>query len=330
MLRDSFGRQVNYVRMSVTDRCDLRCQYCMSEQMNFLPRQQILTLEEIERIARVFVRAGVRKIRITGGEPMVRKGVISLLENLGKLKNQGLEELVLTTNGMSLVEHAAAIRQAGVSRLNISLDSLVAERFKSITRVGDLEKVLKGIQAAKAQGFERIKLNSVLMKGWNEDECLDLLKFAIAHELDISFIEEMPLGAVNHERKSTSVSSDEIEEKIRKSFFILPLKSADELAGPARRFSVAGANSVLGLISPHSHNFCSSCNRVRLSAEGRLFLCLGHEHSVDFRELLRDEHIDDDELIRVFRKSLDIKPERHEFSLDDAPQIVRFMNMTGG
>ncbi len=298
--------------------------------MEFLPRKQILSLEEIERMARIFVRAGVRKIRITGGEPMVRKGVISLLENLGKLRQEGLDELVLTTNGMSLVEHAAAIRKAGVSRINISLDSLDAERFKEITRVGHLEKVLKGIKEAKAQGFERIKLNSVLMKGWNEDECLNLLQFAIDNGLDISFIEEMPLGAVNHDRMTTSVSSDEIEKQIGKAFSISPVDELNKLAGPARRFSIAGTETRLGLISPHSHNFCASCNRVRLSAEGRLLLCLGHEHSVDFRALLRNKNMSDEMLIDVFRKALDIKPERHEFSLEDAPKIVRFMNMTGG
>lgn len=336
MLIDSFNRQVNYVRISVTDRCDLRCRYCMNEHMTFLAREHILSLEEIELIATAFVELGVTKIRITGGEPLVRKGIIDLLQRLGKL--DGLKQLVMTTNGVSLEQYAQQIRDAGVSRINISLDSLQEGRFKEITRVGELERVFKGIEAAKSAGFERIKLNVVVMKGFNDNEVLDLFNFALRQGLDISYIEEMPLGHItSHQRKLTSVSSDEIFEILEQHYRFAEIKHASDKPtddGPARKFRISGYGSQLGLISPHSHNFCSSCNRVRLSAEGRLFLCLGNEHSVDLKALLRAEgeaKAGQFELLKAaIQAAMHIKPERHEFDLTTEPQIVRFMNMTGG
>jgi len=332
MLIDQFKRQINYIRISVTDRCDFRCRYCMNEHMDFLPREHILSLEEIERLAIIFVSQGINKIRITGGEPLVRKGLIGLLEKLSRL--EGLNELVLTTNGSTLEQHAEALKKAGVARINISLDSLQEQRFKNITRVGDLNKVLNGIAAAQAQGFKALKLNCVMMKGVNDDEVLDLLHFAMERELDISFIEEMPLGYIqSHDRALSSVSNDDIQSKIEVQHRIQELKvdtSKPNNAGPARKFSIEGSRTVLGLISPHTHNFCSSCNRVRLTAEGKLLLCLGNEHSVDFKALLRNPNLNDQELADAFCDALHIKPEKHEFDLTSPPQIVRFMNMTGG
>jgi len=336
MLIDSFHRQVNYLRISVTDRCDLRCRYCMNEHMTFLAREHILSLEEIESVARAFVELGVSKIRITGGEPLVRKGIVSLLQALGSL--EGLTQLVMTTNGVSLEPYAQQIRDAGVTRINISLDSLQEERFKDITRVGELERVLKGIEAAKAAGFERIKLNAVIMKGFNDSEVLDLFNFAMQQGLDISYIEEMPLGHISsHQRNLSSISSDEIFDTLSKHYRFDEIKNAPESItddGPARKFKVAGFNNQLGLISPHSHNFCSSCNRVRISAEGRLLLCLGNEHSVDLKAILRapgqSQSAVFEALKMAIQQSMFIKPERHEFDLNAEPQIVRFMNMTGG
>lgn len=332
MLVDRFNRQVNYIRISVTDRCDFRCRYCMNEHMEFLPREHILSLEEIERLARVFVSLGVTKIRITGGEPLVRKGLIGLLQKLARL--EGLQELVLTTNASTLEHYAVPLKQAGVSRINISLDSLQAARFKEITRVGDLDKVLRGIELARKQGFKALKINSVLMQGVNSDEVLDLLHFAMQRNMDISFIEEMPLGQINsHNRALSSVSSDDIQAQIEEKYSLtelIPATTTANNAGPARKFAIAGSQTVLGLISPHSHNFCSSCNRVRLTAEGQLLLCLGNEHSMDFRRLLRHNKLDDAGLALVIREAMDLKPEKHEFNLHEAPQIVRFMNMTGG
>lgn len=336
MLIDRFNRQVNYLRISVTDRCDLRCRYCMNEEMTFLAREHILSLEEIESVAKAFVELGVSKIRITGGEPLVRKGIIGLLQRLGSLK--ALQQLVITTNGVSLEQYARQIRDAGVSRINISLDSLQESRFKEITRVGDLTRVLKGIEAAKSAGFERIKLNAVILKGFNDSEVLDLFNFALQQGLDISYIEEMPLGNItSHQRNLTSVSSDDIFETLGRHYQFDEIKNAPESItddGPARKFKVAGFNSQLGLISPHSHNFCSTCNRVRISAEGRLLLCLGNEHSLDLKAILRQQGQNAAEMFEqlksAIQESMQMKPERHEFDLNAQPQIVRFMNMTGG
>ncbi len=327
VLIDDFGRRVDYLRISVTDRCDLRCVYCMSEEIAFLPREQVLTLEETARIARVFVALGVRKIRVTGGEPLTRRNVLALFEQVGRL--DGLEELTLTTNGTLLDRHADALRAAGVDRVNISIDSLRADRFRSITRIGDLRKTLAGIEAARAAGFRRVKLNTVIMKGRNDDEVVPLTEFALARGMDICFIEEMPLGAVaSHDRAEVFCSSDEVLEMLFTRYELVP--TTERTGGPSRYYRVSGTGSRVGFISPHSHNFCSTCNRVRLTAEGRLLLCLGQEHSVDLREVVRSSPADDGALRAAIVDAMAIKPRGHEFDLEAVPVLFRHMNATGG
>ncbi|MGJ8524778.1 GTP 3',8-cyclase 1 [Halomonadaceae bacterium LMG 33818] len=328
-LVDNYGRQIRYLRISVTDRCDFRCVYCMSEEMTFLPRTQILSLEELALLADRFVALGVEKIRITGGEPLVRQGIDKLMQALGALKQKGLKELTMTTNGSQLHRYAPMLKACGMDRLNISLDSLDAQRFKRLTRTGDLGRVLQGIQAAKAAGIHDIKLNAVILKGRNEDEVLALVDFARREQLDLTFIEEMPLGDVSdHGREETFYSSDEVIEQIE-SVYPLTASNASSL-GPARYFNMADSSTRIGLISPHSHNFCSTCNRVRVTAEGRLLLCLGNEHSVDLRAIMRESPNDVERLDNALIDAMQIKPYRHHFTTDGDVQIVRMMNMTGG
>ncbi len=326
-LIDRFGRIVDYVRISITDRCDFRCLYCMAEDMTFLPRAQILSLEEIYTIAAAFTELGVNKIRITGGEPLIRKGVLSLLNNLGNLPN--LHELVMTTNGSHLVQMAAGLKQAKVKRINISLDTLNPSQFKTMTRTGDLAQVLAGIAAAKQQGFEAIKLNAVILKNRNHTEVCNLVQFAIDEGLDISFIEEMPLGIISeHNRAETYYSSAEIRRDLSHKFDLnkIDLKTA----GPSDYFQVHNTSTHIGFISPHSANFCSTCNRVRITTEGRLLLCLGNEHSVDLKAILR-QHPNDTELLKqTIIQAMELKPEKHEFNLNAQPIILRHMNTTGG
>ncbi len=326
-LVDKFGRRVDYIRLSVTDRCDFRCVYCMTEDMTFLPRQQILSLEELYRVARAFTELGVRKIRLTGGEPMVRSNVMWLIEKLGRLPD--LDELLLTTNGAQLDRYAGPLKAAGVNRINISIDSLNPDRFTRISRVGKLEKVMEGIDAAIAQGFERLRLNSVIMKGYNEDEVLALVDFAVDRGIDIAFIEEMPLGeATEHDRKETTCSNAWVRSEIARKYQLLD--SATRTAGPSRYTQIVGKPSRVGFISPVTHNFCADCNRVRITVEGRLLLCLGNEHSIDLRNILRDESLTDWDLQKAIVGSMDLKPERHYFYEKDHIQPVRLMNMTGG
>jgi len=326
-LIDRFGRKVDYLRISITDRCDFRCVYCMAEEMTFLPRAQILTLEEIETIAAAFTELGVKKIRITGGEPLVRKGALDLLNHLGRLP--GLKELVITTNGAQLETMAPALKKSGVKRINVSLDSLDPAKFKAITRTGNLETVLNGIAAAKAEGFERIKINTVVLKDSNHGEVCDLVQFAVDSEIDISFIEEMPLGVVEHHDRSTAYYSSDLIKKDLAARFSL-LATPEKTGGPANYFRVAGTSTRVGFISPHSHNFCSTCNRVRLTAEGRLLLCLGNEHSVDLKQVVRAHPGDIEILKQTLIDAMQIKPARHEFNLQEQPVILRYMNMTGG
>lgn len=324
-LVDRFGRTVDYIRISVTDRCDFRCVYCMAEEMTFLPHAQVLTLEEIEQVATAFVSLGVKKIRLTGGEPLVRREVIKLIQAVGDLD----AELAITTNGSQLESMAPKLKAAGVNRLNVSIDSLREDRFKEMTRIGKLPKVMAGIDAAVAEGFDRIKLNAVVMKGRNDDEVLDLVDYARSKGIDVSFIEEMPLGNISeHDRAEVYCSSDEVREIIEQRYALQP--TTERTAGPSRYYRMADSESRVGFISPHSHNFCSECNRVRVTVEGRLLLCLGNEHSVDLRATLRRYPGDMEKLRQVIIDAMDLKPEKHEFDLDDEPQIVRFMNMTGG
>lgn len=326
-LIDKFGREVDYIRLSVTDRCDFRCVYCMTEEMQFLPRSEILSLEELYQVARAFTELGVKKIRLTGGEPMVRKDVMTLVQRLGELP--GIEELLLTTNGAQLDKFAQPLRDAGVNRVNISIDSLDAERFKRISRVGKLERVLAGIDAAVAAGFDRVKLNSVIMRGYNEDEVIDLAEYALARDIDIAFIEEMPLGeASDHNREETTCSNDWVRQALSEKYELID--SDEKTAGPSRYSRIEGAKSRIGFISPVSHNFCESCNRVRITVEGRLLLCLGNEYSVDLREIMRNEEKNFEDLKQAIIDSMALKPERHYFYDDDHVQPVRLMNMTGG
>ncbi len=325
-LVDRFGRRVEYIRLSVTDRCDFRCVYCMAEEMQFLPRSEVLSLEELYFVARAFVELGVNKIRLTGGEPLVRRGILTLVEQLGQLP----AELLITTNGSQLAAMAADLKRLGVDRLNISLDSLQADKFKRLTRTGRLEQVLAGIDAAIAAGFKRIKLNAVVLKGRNDDEVLDLIAFARSKGLDITFIEEMPLGAITeHDRAEVYCSSDELLEMISAEYVLTD--SGEKTGGPSHYYRMADSDSRIGFISPHSHNFCSECNRVRMTVEGRLLLCLGNEHSKDLRRVIREYPNDIEVLKQHLIQAMELKPEQHHFDLDDeTPQIVRFMNMTGG
>ncbi|MGB4812990.1 MAG: GTP 3',8-cyclase MoaA [Methylophilaceae bacterium] len=326
-LIDQFGREVNYIRLSITDRCDFRCTYCMAEDMQFLSRNEVLSLEECARLVKVFVSLGVNKVRITGGEPLVRKNALWLFKEIGQL--EGLNELVITTNGSQLSKQAGALKQAGVKRINISIDSLKPDRFNKITRTGKLEHVLAGLEASIHAGFSGIKINTVLMRGINDDETVDLVQFAIDKKIDISFIEEMPLGLVNHERENTFVSNADTFKLLQCKYSLL--SSTETTGGPARYWRVAGTSTKIGFISPHSHNFCESCNRVRITCKGELYLCLGQEDKVDLMPLLRNYPNDDTPLIDAILNSMAIKPKGHDFDLHRAePAIVRFMSHTGG
>ena len=326
-LIDRFGRKVTYLRMSVTDRCDLRCVYCMSENMQFVPRAQLLTLEEITRIGKTFVNLGVNKIRITGGEPLTRRNILSVFESLGQI--DGLKDLTITTNATQLTQYARALRDAGVTRVNVSLDTLRPERFSKITRVGQLHKTLAGIDAALAAGFKKVKINTVVLKHMNHDEVADLVEFSRDRGMDISFIEEMPLGIVNdHVRAETYYSSDEILADLRQHYELIA--TTEKTGGPARYYQMPDSDSRVGFISPHSHNFCDSCNRVRLTAEGRLLLCLGQEHSKDLRRVVRANPGDDQALRKAIIESMQIKPKGHNFDITTREVILRHMNTTGG
>jgi len=326
-LIDRFGRHVTYVRLSVTDRCDLRCVYCMAEDMEFLPRSQLLTLEELARLGRCFSELGVVKLRITGGEPLVRRNVIWLFRELGALA--GIRDLTLTTNGTQLARYACDLKEAGVTRINVSLDSLRQDRFRAITRLGAIDKTLAGIDAALAAGFRRVKLNSVILKNRNHDEVLDLVRFAMDRGMDISFIEEMPLGQIgDHDRAEAYYSSDAIRADLTRHLELVP--TTETTGGPSKYYRVAGTDTRVGFISPHSHNFCGDCNRVRVTAEGRLLLCLGQEFSADLRRALRANPTDDERVKQALVAAMSLKPRGHDFDLRTRPLILRHMNMTGG
>lgn len=325
-LIDKYGRHVTYVRMSITDRCDFRCTYCMGEEMTFLPRSAVLSFEECLRLGRIFTAQGVTKLRITGGEPLVRKDAIWLLQQLAALP--GLQQLVLTTNGSQLERFATDLKAVGVKRLNVSVDTLNPEAFRRITRTGNLDQVLRGLQAAKAAGFQRTKLNAVMMRGVNEHELLDLLRFAIAEGFDLSLIEEMPLGAIQG-RENTFYSSDEALAVFCQHFTLTPTNESS--GGPASYWRIPGTETRLGFISPHSHNFCASCNRVRITAQGELYPCLGQNDAVNLLPLLREHPNDDTPVLAAIQQSMGWKPEGHDFNAQlQQPQVVRFMSMTGG
>lgn len=325
-LIDGFGRQIDYVRLSVTDRCDLRCRYCMPEAMTFLPRADLLTLEELVELARHFVRRGVRRIRLTGGEPLVRKNVEWLASEIGGLIGHGLAELTLTTNGTLLAGKAAALHAAGVRRINVSLDSLDAERFAAITRRDVLPSVIEGLDAARGAGLA-VRINTVAMRGVNGDEIGSILRWCGEQGFDLCLIETMPLGSVDDNRTDRFLPLTEVEARLAEEFTLTP--SAHRTAGPARYFDVRETCGRLGLITPLTSNFCAGCNRVRVTATGTVFGCLGHDQRIEFRDILRDGREAD--IDRAFDLLLAGKPRRHDFDQQAArPAVARHMSVTGG
>jgi len=326
-LVDRYGRAIRYLRVSVTDRCDLRCRYCMSEKMTFLPKDAVLSLEEIALISERFVARGVRKIRLTGGEPLVRRDMLDLVRRLGRHVGTGLDELTLTTNGTRLAEHAGALFDAGVRRVNVSLDSRDPDTFRYITRHGDVAKVLEGIAAARAAGLA-VKINMVALKDLNGDEIPSMLSWAVAQGMDLSLIETMPLGAIDEDRADRFLPLTKVMEGLRETFDLLP--DSYSSGGPARYWRVADTATRLGLISPLTGNFCATCNRVRLSTDGRLHMCLGHEESVDLKAAIRAGGLGEVDL-RI-DQALTEKPEKHDFQIvrGSAPAVSRHMSVTGG
>ncbi len=328
-LFDSFARKTTYLRLSVTDRCDLRCTYCMSEKMQFLPRSNVLSFEEMYRLCLIFMKNGVRKIRITGGEPLVRKYIISFFQMLSPhLKNGDLDEMTLTTNGTLLGKYAKDLFEAGVRRVNVSLDTLDVDRYKQVTRIGDLEKVLNGIEAALDAGL-KIKLNAVAMRGAFEDELDELMRFAHSKNMDLTLIEEMPLGIDGFDRKNTHLPLDELRKTIEEKYALSPI--ALSTGGPAKYVRVEETGGRLGFITPMSCDFCSSCNRVRIGCTGKLFTCMGLEGSVDLLEPLRNQ-VRDEDLENLIKETIMNKPKGHNFAIlnDGVRGIKRNMSELGG
>ena len=328
---DSFGRAISYLRVSVTDRCDFRCTYCMAENMTFLPKRDLLTLEELERLCNAFIDKGVRKIRLTGGEPLVRKNVMQLFENLGKrLADGALDELTLTTNGSQLARFAEALRDAGVRRINVSLDTLDPDQFRKITRWGDFSKVMEGLDAAQKAGLQ-VKLNMVALAGVNAHEITDMLRFANGRGMDLTLIEAMPLGEVEDDRSQNHLPLSKVRSDLAREFTLndIPL----DTGGPARYVRVAETGGRLGFITPLSHNFCSTCNRVRLTCTGMLYMCLGQDDNADFRKILRENPNDDMALFQAMDNAIARKPKEHNFELDETHSrvaVARHMSVTGG
>ncbi len=326
---DPFGRTITYLRVSVTDRCDLRCVYCMAEDMTFLPKADILSLEELDRLCAAFIRLGTTKIRITGGEPLVRRDVFRLFDSLGARIGAGLRELTLTTNGTQLTQHAEALRAAGVRRVNVSLDTLDAAKFAAITRRGQIGKTLDGIFAAKAAGLA-VKINTVALKGVNEDEFDSLLAWCGEHGFDLCLIETMPLGDIEGDRTDQYLPLSLVRSRLRQNW---KLDDTDyRTGGPARYYTVAETGRRIGFITPMTHNFCESCNRVRLTCTGMLYMCLGQDDSADFRRLLRAGATNDD-LEWAIGEAISRKPKGHDFIIDrrhDRPAVARHMSLTGG
>ncbi|MCV2894958.1 GTP 3',8-cyclase MoaA [Lentibacter sp. XHP0401] len=326
-LVDSFGRTVSYLRLSVTDRCDLRCTYCMAEKMTFLPKRDVLSLEELAKLSDVFIRRGVRKLRLTGGEPLVRRDVMDLFQELSKhLKSGTLDELTLTTNGTLLAKYAETLAAYGVKRVNVSLDTLDARRYRKVTRLGDIRMVLAGIDAAIAAGLQ-VKLNAVASCGAFEDEVDALIAFAHERGAALTLIEEMPLGDTGHDRSQSVLSLRDLQADLAKRWTLTPQRHST--GGPARYMKVAQTGGQLGFISPMSCNFCALCNRVRVSCTGQLYTCMGDEGAVDLRAPLRHSEA---AVERAIRAALDAKPERHNFDLDRMaePAVTRHMSALGG
>jgi GTP 3',8-cyclase len=325
-LQDGFGRKITYLRLSLTDRCDFRCTYCMAEKMQFMPRSEILSLEESLLVAKTFVGLGVDKIRLTGGEPLVRKGMPWLAARLREVP--GLRELAITTNGSQLAQFAVPLARAGVDRINISLDSLDSNAFHRITRTGNLTQVLAGIDAAITElGARRIKLNTVLQRGSNRHELFDMVQFALARNVDISFIEQMPLGETGQHIADSFCSNQELQAELGRQFKLIP--SVENTGGPAHYWRIPGHDSRIGFISPHTRNFCASCNRMRVTARGELYPCLGNEGMVDLLPAVRAG--DAAGLRELIVQAVAAKPQAHQFDLSQhEPRIARFMSQTGG
>jgi cyclic pyranopterin phosphate synthase len=323
-LVDRFGRRITYIRLSVTDRCDLRCRYCMAEQMTFLPRAELLTLEELVQLADAFIARGVTRIRLTGGEPLVRRGIEKLVRWLGERLGRGLEELTLTTNGTQLARFAPDLRAAGVRRVNVSLDSLDVDRFRHITRRGDLAQVLGGIAAAKAAGLH-VKINMVALKDLNEDEIAAMARWCAVEGHDLTLIETMPLGEVEQDRTDHYLPLDAVKRTLEQSFTLTP--SLRRTGGPARYYEVAELGLKLGMITPLTGNFCTGCNRVRVTATGTVYGCLGQDQKIELRDLMRAGQPLDEALDALMRG----KPEGHDFQIAARhPAVARHMSVTGG
>ena len=327
---DPFGRHVTYLRVSVTDRCDFRCVYCMSEHMTFLPKQNLLTLEELDRLCSAFVSRGVSKLRLTGGEPLVRKNILWLFEALSRhLATGALKELTLTTNGSQLPKYAQALKDLGVLRINISLDTLQADRFKAITRWGDFGQVMAGIDAAERAGL-KIKLNAVALKGINEHEFDDLIRFAHGRGMDLTLIETMPLGDIDDDRTDQYLPLSIVRARLMDRWTLRD--SPYKTGGPARYVEIAETGGRLGFITPMTHNFCESCNRVRLTCTGTLYMCLGQDDAADLRTSLRASS-DDAALFDAIDEAISRKPKGHDFVIDrrtKRPAVARHMSVTGG
>jgi len=327
-LIDTFGRRISYLRISVTDRCDFRCVYCMAEDMTFLPKKDVLSFEEVEAIAGAFIARGTTRIRLTGGEPLVRRDIMSLVRSLGNRIGTGLEELTLTTNGSQLAKHAEGLFAAGVRRINVSLDTLDADRFRQITRRGRIEDVLAGIEAAQKAGLA-IKINMVAMRGVNDDEIEPMMDWAHGKGMGLTLIEGMPLGEVGIDRVDTYLPLRELHERLSRRYTFAKLDK--RTGGPARYVHVAETGGTLGFITPMSHNFCESCNRVRLTATGQLYLCLGQDDQVNLRDAWRQGGAE--ALDAALDHAMVIKPKGHDFVLDrthEAPAVARHMSVTGG
>ena len=329
MLIDPFQRKISYIRVSVTDRCDFRCTYCMSEEMQFLPKKDLLSLEELERLSNVFIELGVKKIRITGGEPLVRKNIMQLFKNLGKKLGKGLEELTLTTNGSQLERYAEDLFRAGVRRINISLDSLNESKFKKITRNGDFNKVIKGIIAAKKAGL-KIKINTVALKGINDDEVLKLVNWCGENKFSLTFIEVMPMGEIGEKRIDQYMPLTEVRNLIQKKYSIS--EDSFRSAGPARYVHCHETDQKIGFITPHTHNFCELCNRVRITCTGEMYMCLGQQDKADLKTPLRKS--ENNQLLKdVIYEAISRKPKGHDFVIERKKNesfVPRHMNVTGG
>jgi GTP 3',8-cyclase len=329
-MTDPFGRTINYLRVSVTDRCDLRCLYCMSEDMTFLPKADLLTLEELDRLCSTFIAKGVRKLRLTGGEPLVRRNVMSLVRSLSRHLGTGaLHELTLTTNGSQLSRFAGELRDCGVRRINVSLDTLDPAKFRAITRWGDLDKVLSGIEAARAAGLA-VKINAVALKNTNEEEIPSLMEWAHGKGMALTLIEVMPMGDIGEGRIDQYVPLSLLRARLSQQYTLTDL--ADDTGGPARYVHVSETGGKLGFITPMTHNFCEACNRVRITCTGTLHTCLGHEDASDLRKPLRASAADD-LLGEAIDRAIGTKPKGHDFIIDrrhNRPSVSRHMSVTGG